>query len=662
MEDALPRGWAAKLALLSESDIKSATADGSYTYVVISKATLSHAVLVGALALTGVDLHPTHINSRPVRSGTVLLFPVGEVIPSQIFLALANYDVKDVGDIINIAVAPSSTKATTTSTETTQAATTSTETTEAATTSTVTTQAAPRLKFRRQSSATGNGNGSAKHEITTIGSNIPKPCEIFDEAFFPSDVLNEVAAAGFKTPTPILCSERPLTFSDVAAGFVSLVSSSKHDERIESEETDEMQYSQEPMTSGWSQRQQQRGVTLEAKNFALVTDADAQPTSLDAETGGQERANESILNYCPVCFENMLTSPEPLAKTACGHYLHFKCHQAYIQTSYQCPTCLKSLADMTDYFRQIDIALAFEERPEWYSNFMNYIYCYECAFVLTIDFQITYNKCAFCFGYNTVVLGTLKLKQVGANIYAASPVDLATVLGVGDEEGEGGERKEVIGDQERDVMKVQQAVEETKAFEEAFGYDVYEKKMDAEKKKKEKVVETDAECTATSSAGSVNTLVEATPQNDAPKPLASATAFRLAALTPAQSSSLKPNQKSTAACPAGTVNALVEAGPQNDAPKPPASATAFSLAALTPAQSSSLKPKQRSTHKRPNRSLAYRSTHAPERQAERVVTSTFSLEDFPYGGVEDDYGGSGGGGLIGLVTGPTATRNHELEA
>ncbi|KAJ3053465.1 ATP-dependent RNA helicase dbp2 [Rhizophlyctis rosea] len=52
-----------------------------------------------------------------------------------------------------------------------------------------------------------------KHEITTIGPNIPKPVETFDEASFPSYVLNEVAAAGFTNPTSIQSQGWPMALS-----------------------------------------------------------------------------------------------------------------------------------------------------------------------------------------------------------------------------------------------------------------------------------------------------------------------------------------------------------------------------------------------------------------------------------------------------------------
>ncbi|KAJ3160042.1 ATP-dependent RNA helicase dbp2 [Irineochytrium annulatum] len=52
-----------------------------------------------------------------------------------------------------------------------------------------------------------------KHEMRIFGTGIPRPVETFQEASFPSYVLNEVQAAGFKTPTPIQSQGWPMALS-----------------------------------------------------------------------------------------------------------------------------------------------------------------------------------------------------------------------------------------------------------------------------------------------------------------------------------------------------------------------------------------------------------------------------------------------------------------
>ncbi len=92
----------------------------------------------------------------------------------------------------------------------------------------------------------------------------------------------------------------------------------------------------------------------------------------------------------------------------CGHCMHHKCHQQHIHTSYQCPTCLKSLADMSEYFRRIDIALSQHQMPVEYRNTFSQIYCNDCEKRSHAKFHFMYHKCGHCKGYNTKLLGTVQ--------------------------------------------------------------------------------------------------------------------------------------------------------------------------------------------------------------------------------------------------------------
>ncbi|OZJ02065.1 hypothetical protein BZG36_04970, partial [Bifiguratus adelaidae] len=53
----------------------------------------------------------------------------------------------------------------------------------------------------------------AKHEMKVHGRDIPHPVQTFQEASFPSYVLDEVLALGFKTPTAIQCQGWPMALS-----------------------------------------------------------------------------------------------------------------------------------------------------------------------------------------------------------------------------------------------------------------------------------------------------------------------------------------------------------------------------------------------------------------------------------------------------------------
>lgn len=52
-----------------------------------------------------------------------------------------------------------------------------------------------------------------EHEMTCVGDNIPNPVRTFDEASFPSYVLDEVKKVGFEKPTPIQMQGWPMALS-----------------------------------------------------------------------------------------------------------------------------------------------------------------------------------------------------------------------------------------------------------------------------------------------------------------------------------------------------------------------------------------------------------------------------------------------------------------
>ncbi|KAJ3136922.1 hypothetical protein HDU90_002488 [Geranomyces variabilis] len=125
---------------------------------------------------------------------------------------------------------------------------------------------------------------------------------------------------------------------------------------------------------------------------------------------GLDRGNHKCIERnlecdCPICGEYMFTSTSTVIFMPCGHCIHYTCHQTYIQTSYQCPTCFKSLSDMTDYFARIDTMLAQHTMPAEYANMTSHLYCNDCEQRSDARYHFLYHKCAHCKGYNTRVLG-----------------------------------------------------------------------------------------------------------------------------------------------------------------------------------------------------------------------------------------------------------------
>ncbi|KAI8827239.1 zinc-ribbon-domain-containing protein [Fimicolochytrium jonesii] len=121
---------------------------------------------------------------------------------------------------------------------------------------------------------------------------------------------------------------------------------------------------------------------------------------------GRHRCIERNLECdCPICGEFMFTSTSTVIFMPCGHCIHQTCHSTHIQTSYQCPTCLKSLADMTRYFSRIDAMLASHTMPAEYADLVSNVYCNDCERRTRARYHFVYHKCGGCGGYNTKVVG-----------------------------------------------------------------------------------------------------------------------------------------------------------------------------------------------------------------------------------------------------------------
>ncbi|KAH6583086.1 hypothetical protein BASA61_008178 [Batrachochytrium salamandrivorans] len=136
--------------------------------------------------------------------------------------------------------------------------------------------------------------------------------------------------------------------------------------------------------------------------------------------GRHKCIERNLESDCPICGEYMFTSTTTVI---------FMCHQEYIQTSYQCPTCFKSLANMSDYFKRVDTMLAQHQMPPEFTNIQSHIYCNDCEKKCNTKFHFLYHKCDSCSGYNTKVLHTFEIKSNGDKaLVSSSPALLNTTL------------------------------------------------------------------------------------------------------------------------------------------------------------------------------------------------------------------------------------------
>ncbi|KAI9189617.1 hypothetical protein H9P43_001050 [Blastocladiella emersonii ATCC 22665] len=96
---------------------------------------------------------------------------------------------------------------------------------------------------------------------------------------------------------------------------------------------------------------------------------------------------------CPICGEYMFTSTTTVIFMPCGHCIHHKCYQEHIQTSYTCPTCCKSLGNMSEYFSRIEQALKQHQMPPEYANHASLVFCNDCEARSVAPYHFMYHKC-----------------------------------------------------------------------------------------------------------------------------------------------------------------------------------------------------------------------------------------------------------------------------
>jgi len=112
----------------------------------------------------------------------------------------------------------------------------------------------------------------------------------------------------------------------------------------------------------------------------------------------------SLQGKCPVCYETMFESREPLRGLRCGHIMHLSCfNKMYLgsQNSYTCPLCKKSIEDMTDTFRMLDSAVRMQPMPHSYASTFSKVYCQDCCQEGLVHYHFVGLKCDKCGSYNT---------------------------------------------------------------------------------------------------------------------------------------------------------------------------------------------------------------------------------------------------------------------
>ncbi|KAF9584753.1 hypothetical protein BGW38_005315 [Lunasporangiospora selenospora] len=151
-----------------------------------------------------------------------------------------------------------------------------------------------------------------------------------------------------------------------------------------------------------------QSITVMFASSGTTTPESKYITAMNAASGEHKCIERNLECDCPICGEYMFTSTTTVIFMPCGHCIHSKCFEDYIKTSYQCPTCWKSLGDMKSYYSKIDSILAEQTMPPEYANIFSIVLCNDCEIKSETPYHFLYHRCDQCKGYNTKVLETFK--------------------------------------------------------------------------------------------------------------------------------------------------------------------------------------------------------------------------------------------------------------
>jgi hypothetical protein len=107
----------------------------------------------------------------------------------------------------------------------------------------------------------------------------------------------------------------------------------------------------------------------------------------------------------------------------CGHYLHQKCYDDYMNTAYKCPICKKSAKNMELQWRKLTHDIEGQPMPPPFTNARIYIQCNDCSAKSSVKYHFLGNKCSTCDSYNTNELHFLDEPDLSQIILATQQME-----------------------------------------------------------------------------------------------------------------------------------------------------------------------------------------------------------------------------------------------
>lgn len=100
----------------------------------------------------------------------------------------------------------------------------------------------------------------------------------------------------------------------------------------------------------------------------------------------------------------MFSSPQTVIFMECGHPIHRSCFTEYMNTSYKCPLCNKSIVKMDALFTNLANIIKEQPMPEEFQNVRSVILCNDCSAKCSTAYHFLGLRCEICQSYNTVEL------------------------------------------------------------------------------------------------------------------------------------------------------------------------------------------------------------------------------------------------------------------
>jgi len=112
---------------------------------------------------------------------------------------------------------------------------------------------------------------------------------------------------------------------------------------------------------------------------------------------------------CAICQSGLFDATKPLKMLKCGHCLHHECYNSFVLTNFRCPTCRKSIGDMTMIWRKYDEVWRqiYASAPPDAALTQVVLKCLDCSRESSLSLPMSHGaiqlppKCYLCGSYNT---------------------------------------------------------------------------------------------------------------------------------------------------------------------------------------------------------------------------------------------------------------------